>query len=234
MLRIITIIGASCALAACAVPSAARTADVLPAGSFLVGGYLGGTFGSEKRPDATPLEVAWNYGLSARAGLPGPCDVGVDLMIVRLGGNLRCGILNTRRGDPISLAPVVGAAYLPGRGPEWSAGIDLGTTIRDAVKPLVNLSVSRGTHWYFVPSSEPRHLEQSRYDTLTRTETRLSATFGTAVATYAKEDDPSPWLVLGITPYWTFERDVPLGPSPHFGGVMWTFSGYADLGFRPK
>lgn len=231
-MRTSLVVAALVALSGCAVPSAARTADVLRGGEFRAGGYVGGTFGSEKLPDALPFEVAWNYGFNGRAGLPGNgiCDVGAELGLTRLGGDLRCGLFNERRGDLLSVSPIVGAAWLPTRGYEWSVGADLGGTIRDSVKPLFNVSFSRGDHWWFSESSQPRHVEQSKYDRNVRKESRLSFTAGTA---FKPNPDESAWVIFGVSPYWILNQTDPLRPGPAFSGVTFTVGGYGELGTKP-
>lgn len=109
------------------------------------------------------------------------------------------------------------------RGPEVLASLDVGTGKDWTVAPLLNVELSRGTYFHFVPKdpSEYGHIEESKFKRLTRKETRLRSTVGFAVRAKTREEDPAPAVTFGVSPYWSL-ADEPLTTRPD--GVTWSLS----------
>lgn len=210
--------------AACGLPPVARPGHTLRPGEFQFGGFVGGTFGSEKLPDAT-VEVSANVGLHGGAGVVDGCDASAEVSMLRLGAHARCSVLSEHRGAAVSVTPGVGVAWLPMRGPEVLASLDVGTGKDWTVAPLLNLEMSRGTYFHFVPKdpSEDGSSEESRFTRLTREETRLRSTFGFGVRARPREEDPSVAVAFGVSPYWLLAGgEAPVTTRPN--GVTWSLS----------
>lgn len=207
--------------AGCAVPMGARPPQVLDPGQWSAGMYIGGTFGSEKLPDAIPLELMANYGFTARVGVFSPCEAGVDLGFVRQGLSARCAAIGAGSRNGVFLAPSAGVAYKPMRGAEVHGGLDFGVRT-PSVQPFLNVSASYGRHWYFTPSEEPRHIEQSKYDFNVRPEWRLTSTAGFVTRVPNDGDGPAS-VVLGVSPYWILEGTDDVDSVPD--GVTWSVGG---------
>lgn len=131
--------------------------------------------------------------LSFAFGLFRPCETGVMLGLFRLGGELRCGLVQQRWGQPISLAISAAAAAVPlydRPGLWWRGGVDL-SRWWEHLALIGNLYVTSGPEAYLVGSPPEEHwdrpLEELNADEpggqllLSREELRLALALGLGV-----------------------------------------------------
>jgi hypothetical protein len=169
---------------------------------------------------AAPVPPFWWEG-SLRYGLFRPCEVGALLGFFRLGGELRCGLLDETRGAPFSLAAAAGGAFLPfyGRGgPWWRAGLDLSRQ-HQRLLWMLNPYVSRGPEGhqmlledypadYLDTGPDPTHsYNASPYLQVVRSEWRLAAAVGVGFLTGSADEETGLAVILGLVPYVTLDAD---------------------------
>ncbi|EYF03196.1 hypothetical protein [Chondromyces apiculatus] len=204
---------------ACSPAMAPRTGDLAPEGRFALNAAVAawsfgtGTVGApegrppEERPREstggmelpgdgstfdTVVAVAGMWDFGVRYGLLSWVEVGASVGFQRLGGELRFGVLDEDRGDPLSVALSGGGYYSAvGRGPWGRAGVDMSLRL-GSVAPLLDVYVSHGasTHSALVdlpgdedcPEEAPfmacGELRSTRWN-----ETRLSAALGAGFST---------------------------------------------------
>lgn len=172
----------------------------------------GPTFGLDEILGTGPPPFWWQ--LSGRVGIFPGCEVGVELGFFRLGGEVRCALLDQRKGMPVSVAAGAAAAYLPfynRGGPWWRGALDISYRHAPQLTIMTNLYLSRGPEgrqlagaiplefWDVPPDSTVSH-SPSASAYIVRHETRLTTALGVALSGKGRYA-----AVLGIVPYFILD-----------------------------
>ncbi len=94
-------------------------------------GNGGTTTGNSGPLTAFPVSLIPGLEMNLRFGVFPRCELGFFFPYMRLGGELRCAILDETQRSPVSLAGSAAIGYLPWRGGPWvRAGFDLSGSMR--------------------------------------------------------------------------------------------------------
>ena len=166
---------------------------------------------------ATILPFWWE--LEARVGIFAPCELGAFAGLLRLGGELRCQVLDEDEGPaPFSLAASGAAAFLPlfERNAGWfRGGVDLSRRFA-TWSVMTNLYVSRGLEGHRLELGEvPDNIgfdepdpnqtydgESIPYVQIARQETRLALALGVG---FPFEPGSRYSFIVGLVPYVTVD-----------------------------
>lgn len=166
----------------------------------------------------------------------GECELGTLVGLVRVGGELRCAVVEEARHQPVSVAmsaAVLKQLWLWDFGPEYRAGLDLSmrSTFRGMrIDPLINLYLGFGPrHWTIadsrLPDGAPRPGPEFARITQDRQQWTLSIPIGLAAG---QGDDSRAGLVLAIVPEFTLAAHN-LGPAKYSGGEPAAVSGFRQF-----
>lgn len=225
---------------ACVSPIHPRPARVARPGQAVVDGHLAllafgagearGTLRPLDGGEARPVVVGGNSGalwdgaaiavpplwweVSGRLGVFPGCEIGSLLGVFRLGGELRCALLDEREGAPLSIAASAGAAYTPllGRAGPWARlGVDVSLAAAGA-HWMGNLYLTHGIEGHrLFPSDAPDDFadpidagmshdgEALPYLQVARRETRIAAAIGWGPG------EGHQTFVLGLAPYFVLD-----------------------------
>lgn len=179
--------------------------------------------------------VSWSPMISGGArGSLGGCEVGGIYQLLRIGGELRCGLLQERWGHPLSVA-LAGAIALD-YGPYTAVFARLGLDASRRFGPvelIADAYLSAGDAYRYLedPSVVPIEGPLPGSQSVVRREVRLTVPLGIAFrATQLGElgdawnvtDRSRPWLwiVLGATPWWVLNRQPTAWDAA--GGVIFS------------
>lgn len=168
---------------------------------------------------------------AVRVGFGG-CEGGGVYAMTRLLGEIRCGLLQERRGAPFSLAlsGAFGLDYGPYLGPVARIGLDASVRL-GPLRPLVNVYLSSSRELRYVedhaPEVPPIEGPMPAAATVQRNEIRITVPLGLAIELYRPPPGDSQKLtvslVLGATPYHVLK----VGPCRDCAGIR---SWSADYG----
>ncbi|MEL6181853.1 MAG: hypothetical protein AAFS10_23030 [Myxococcota bacterium] len=171
--------------------------------------------------------IPWWLQGDVRVGLLSPCEVGPLLSAPQLGGEVRCGLMSQRDGDPVALAFSVAGArsiLLKDRGLWWRSGFDLSTRSKARLL-MTRLHLSYGPELHTMKLHDlPSDLVEQKQETglnvvfgrlgnqgtwarVERDELRLHLALG--VGWWL--DDEGTWMSVGLTPsvaLWTGDNEV--------------------------
>ena len=186
-------------------------------------------------PDGSKGEsnIAWFPILSGSArGSLGLCEFGGIYQLTRIGGEVRCGLLQERLDHPISIA-LSGAMtldYGPYTGWFGRIGFDISRRF-GPITPLVDvyLSTGDGMRWMEDPSHPPPDGPVPGAKSIVRRELRMTVPFGFAIKTAQLEggnDAPWVYIVAGGTPWFLLDK----GPCQNDNHAKCTIQWDADRG----
>lgn len=195
----------------------------------------GPTLGLDEIVGTGPPPFWWQ--LSGRIGVFPGCEVGAEIGLFRLGGEVRCAVLDQRKGAPLSLAMAGAGAYLPfyqRGGPWWRGAVDVSYRHSAVLTVMANVYLSRGPEGRQLAGAIPDELWDVPLDTtvshapsaaayIVRTETRLSTALGVALSNKGKYA-----AVLGLVPYFILDDQ----PISHYDCRL--CSTVAVTGFRER
>ena len=151
------------------------------------------------------------------------CEGGAMLGLIRIGAELRCGVLDEDRGAPLSAALSIGAAQQISRvvaqvisrgggklnpfprGQELRAGLDLSKRL-GGVTPLLNVNIGYVRQWREVQSGLPGGFEGDHFADnpgdipVERDELRLSIPVGFALESDPQSGERVQRVMLGVVP----------------------------------
>ena len=209
-----------------------RTADIAPAGHAAFMMAYSGTFGPTalhvRALDGTtrvlreraatddayvgggdagpPINVWPHPELQLRIGTGGSCEAGVVLGFLRLGPEVRCGVLQQARGDAVSVAGSAAWFWKPGAGTEWRVGVDV--SHHDHRRGEASYAAVGGAYVTYGDERHAMWLDEPHLRNpsvaIVRKELRLTVPLAVAIDDPDGSDSGStPAIVLGVIPYWT-------------------------------
>lgn len=205
------------ALVGCQPAAFPRTAEVAPRGRIAIEGAMQVVAYEPQRVVKTngrPLgsNVAFFPLLTVgvRAGFGG-CEVGGIYAMTRLLAEIRCGLLQERRGDPFSLATSGGFGIdygYAGLRPVGRIGLDASIRL-GRLRPLVNVYLSTNYGLRYVedhaPEKPPIEGPLPASEAIVRNEVRITIPFGLAIEIIRPNPEDTNKLavslVFGATPY---------------------------------
>jgi hypothetical protein len=193
-----------------------RTADVAPSGGLSAEAHLQAlSFEPQTvrlddgRTLSSPISFAPIAHVALRGGFGGGlggCEAGGFFAMPRVGGELRCGVLQERLGDPISVA-VSGAGGLD-YGYVFGAFGRMGVEVSrwfGRIAPMVNLHLSTAEQYRYIEDPEDVPIEGpfGGAKSIERREIRATLPLGIAFAVARTEIPARTYaIVLGATPWW--------------------------------
>ena len=162
--------------------------------------------------------VSWSpiVSVSARGSLGG-CEIGGLYQSLRIGGEVRCGLLQERWGHPLSvaLAGLVAVDFGPYTAVFGRIGIDASRRF-GPIKLVADACVSAGDAYRYLqdPDDVPIEGPFPGSQSIVRREVRLTVPLGIAIRTaqlgnsWRESDATRPWiwLVFGATPWWVLNK----------------------------
>ena len=183
--------------------AASSTIGLGKADARLEDGSRGTTTGNSGPIAVFPGSILPGLEMNFRFAVFPRCEMGFFFPYLRLGGELRCAILDEKLHSPVSLAGSVALGYLPMRGGPWvRTGFDLSHRFKK-VAPLFNVYLTYGPVGHAlglggVPSDGGGG--QGSWAWILRDELRLEMAVGLAIQTEGKRN---------------FSADVFFGVAPH-------------------
>jgi hypothetical protein len=147
----------------------------------------------------------------------GGCEIGGLIQFTRVGGEARCGLLQERWGQPVSIALAGMLAFDFGVyvAPFGRIGLDASRRF-GPLKILADVYLSAGDAYRFIEDPDVIPIEGPFVgaQVITRREVRLTVPLGIAIRaahlgnSWRQDDDSRPWLwlVFGATPWWVLNR----------------------------
>jgi hypothetical protein len=169
--------------------------------------------------------ISWSPVISgAVRGSLGGCEIGGLYQWTRVGAEVRCGLLQERWGQPLSIALSGMLAFDFGvyAAPFGRIGLDASRRF-GPLKLLANAYLSAGDAYRFIEDPDVIPIEGPFIgaQVVTRREVRLTVPLGIAIrAGHIRESESWVWLVLGATPWWVLNKQ----PSTWDAGVGMIFS----------
>jgi len=162
--------------------------------------------------------VSWSPVISgAVRGSLGGCEIGGLYQWLRVGGEIRCGLLQERWGHPLSIALGGLLAFDFGivTAPFGRIGLDVSRRF-GPLKLLADVYMSAGDAYRYLedPSIIPIEGPLPGARAIVRREVRLTVPLGIAIRTAQLGDSwrqsdarrPWVWLVFGATPWWVLNK----------------------------
>jgi hypothetical protein len=212
--------------AGCAGPSV-RTGETLAPGQFGMG--VGVNFAIPDAtlddPRAAPIDVFNGFGFQyfASYGLPGDCEATVGFRVVNPFLEARCGLLQERRGQAVSLAPGAGVmwSFLDAENPlEVRGWVDVSKSLGGVFSPLMRVEYAYGPIFEHVwRGDRALHAEQGPYTHEPTRAGRLHVTLGGALHVDTGGEVGVKRVLVGVTPYWVLHT-----PDPDLPGEGWAGS----------
>ena len=222
----VAVVAAAVTAGACASALRPRTAEVMDPGRAAFSIAANATFGlgyvDLELPEGERKTLKGNSGalgdfpftlmpaieMGLRFGIFPRCELGLMFPYLRLGGEIRCAILDERKMSPVSLAGSVGAAYLVWRGgPYVRAGFDVSRRFKTKhpLAPMLNLYVSYGPQGHALGMSSKEvpfagGAEQAPWAWILRDEVRLEMAVGMSI-TAKEEHGMKADIFFGVAPH---------------------------------
>ena len=219
---------ASCTLAAgCAGPSV-RTGETLAPGQFGMGAGINFSIPDETLDDprTAPIDVFNGFGFHyfASYGLPGECEATVGFRMVNPFLEARCGVIQERRGQAVSLAPGAGVmwSFLDEENPlEVRGWVDVSKSLGGVFSPLMRVEYAYGPVFKHVWRGDRYlHSEQGPYTYGTSRAGRVHVTLGGAVHVDPGGEVGVRRVLVGVTPYWVVHTQDPDLPVEGWSGSV--------------
>jgi len=223
--------------AGCQPAAFPRTGEVVEAGRFAAEVHLQTAVYEPQRTVTTDgralrAEVGFIPALvgGARMGVGG-CEIGGVYGMTRLLGEARCGVIQERRGAPLSvaLAGAVGLDYGPVTGAVARVGVDVSRRL-GPFRPLVDVYVSTANQYRYMedPGDPPIEGPLPGSKSVIRQEVRITVPVGLAIELVPRDPSdrmrPTWSLVLGANPFAVLHA-----PAPCARCLAW--NGNAGVGF---